>query len=104
MQRHAFKMHLKPGMTAEYRKRHDDIWPQLVDLLHTAGIGNYSIWLDEETNTLFGYLERTDSHTIADLPEHPVMRRWWQYMKDIMHTNNDGSPVVSPITEVFYMK
>ena len=104
MQRHAFKMFLNPGCTAEYHKRHDEIWPELVKLLQEAGISNYSIHLDEETNTLFGYLERTDHHAMADLPAHPVMKRWWQHMKDIMRTNADGSPVAIPLTEVFFMK
>ena len=77
MQRHAFKMRLNPGMEAEYTRRHDEIWPDLVQLLKDTGISNYSIHLDRETNTLFGYLERRDDHTMDDLPNHPVMKRWW---------------------------
>lgn len=103
MQRHAFKMRLNPGMEAEYTRRHDEIWPELVDLLRKSGISNYSIHLDRETNTLFGYLERRDDHTIYDLPNHPVMKRWWAYMGDIMATNPDGSPVAIPLAETFYM-
>ena len=103
MQRHAFKMRLNPGMEAEYTRRHDEIWPELVDLLREAGISNYSIHLDRDTNTLFGYLERRDDHTMDDLPNHPVMKRWWAYMGDIMATNPDGSPVAIPLTETFYM-
>jgi L-rhamnose mutarotase len=103
MQRHAFKMRLNAGMEAEYTRRHDEIWPDLVQLLKDAGIANYSIHLDRETNTLFGYLERRDDHTMDDLPNHPVMKRWWAYMGDIMATNPDGSPVAIPLTETFYM-
>ena len=103
MQRHAFKMRLNPGMEAEYTRRHDEIWPELVDLLREAGISNYSIHLDRETNTLFGYLERRDDHTMDDLPNHPVMKKWWAYMGDIMATNPDGSPVAIPLAETFYM-
>ena len=103
MQRHAFKMRLNPGMEAEYTRRHDEIWPDLVDLLRAAGISNYSIHLDRETNILFGYLERRDDHTMDDLPNHPVMKRWWAYMGDIMATNPDGSPVAIPLAETFYM-
>ncbi|WP_137109911.1 L-rhamnose mutarotase [Rhodobacter sp. SY28-1] len=103
MQRHAFKMRLNKGMEAEYTRRHDEIWPELVDLLHEAGISNYSIHLDRETMTLFGYLERRSDHTMDDLPNHPVMTRWWAYMGDIMATNPDGSPVAIPLTETFYM-
>lgn len=103
MQRHAFKMRLNPGMEAEYTRRHDDIWPDLVQLLKDTGISNYSIHLDRETNTLFGYLESRDDHTMDDLPNHPVMKRWWAYMGDIMATNPDGSPVAIPLAETFYL-
>jgi L-rhamnose mutarotase len=103
MQRHAFKMRLNTGMEAEYTRRHDEIWPDLVNLLREAGISNYSIHLDRETMTLFGYLERRDDHSMDDLPNHPVMKKWWAYMGDIMATNPDGSPVAIPLTETFYM-
>ncbi len=103
MQRHAFTMRLNKGMEAEYTRRHDEIWPDLVDLLHEAGISNYSIHLDAETNTLFGYLERREDHTMDDLPNHPVMQKWWAYMGDIMATNPDGSPIAIPLAETFYM-
>ncbi|WP_293861458.1 L-rhamnose mutarotase [uncultured Alsobacter sp.] len=103
MQRHAFKMQLDPGRRDEYRRRHDEIWPELVHLLRQAGISNYSIWLDEETHVLFGYLERRDDHGMDALPDHPVMKRWWQHMKDVMRTNPDGSPVAEPLLPVFYL-
>lgn len=104
MPRHAFKMRLNPGMEAEYVRRHDAIWPELVDLLRATGISNYSIHLDRETLVLFGYLERREDHTMADLPNHPVMRRWWAYMGDIMATNPDGSPVAVDLIETFFME
>lgn len=103
MQRHAFKMKLNPGMEAEYTRRHDEIWPELSDLLRAAGISNYSIHLDRETNTLFGYLERREDHTMADLPSHAVMKTWWAFMGDIMATNPDGSPVAIDLVETFYL-
>ena len=103
MQRHAFKMRLNPGAEAEYIRRHDAIWPELAELLRQAGISNYSIHLDRETLTLFGYLERRDDHGMDDLPTHPVMRKWWAYMGDIMETNADGSPVAVPLVETFFL-
>lgn len=102
MERHAFKMFLNPGMAAEYKRRHDAIWPDLAALLKDAGISNYSIHLDAETHILFGYLERRPDHAMAALPDHPVMKRWWQHMKDIMRSNSDGSPVAIPLEEVFW--
>lgn len=103
MQRHAFKMFLNPGCEAEYIRRHDEIWPDLVILLKDAGISNYSIHLDRETNVLFGYLERRDDHAMETLPDDPLMQRWWAHMGDIMRTNPDGSPVAVALTETFYI-
>jgi L-rhamnose mutarotase len=102
MERFAFKMHLDPGKADEYRRRHDALWPDLGDLLKEVGISNYSIFLDEETHTLFAYLERPAGHTMASLPSHPVMQRWWAYMGDIMRTNPDGSPVAVALPEMFH--
>ena len=103
MQKIAFKMTLKPGMEAEYKRRHDEIWPELVDLLKDAGISDYSIHLDRDTNALFGVLWRTDDHRMDDLPNHPVMRRWWAHMADIMASKPDNEPVVAPLVTVFQM-
>ena len=103
MQKYAFKMRLNPGQAEEYRHRHDAIWPELVSLLRDAGIRDCSIHLDEETNTLFGVLRRLDDHAMDALPEHPVMRRWWEHMRDIMETRPDGEPAAAPLTLVFRM-
>jgi L-rhamnose mutarotase len=103
MQRHAFKMFLNPGQAEEYRRRHDAIWPELKSLLREAGVRNYSIYLDAGTSILFAYLERADDHRMDALPDHPVMRRWWSFMKDIMASNPDGSPVTAPLAEVFHL-
>jgi len=104
MQIHAFTMQLKPGFEAEYKKRHDEIWPELSDLLHGAGVSDYSIFLDEKTLLLFGVLRRTDNHRMDDLPNHPLMKAWWAYMADIMETNPDNSPVAVDLKPVFYME
>jgi L-rhamnose mutarotase len=104
MQKYAFKMHLNPGMEAEYKRRHDEIWPELVTLLKDAGVSDYSIHLDRETNTLFGVLWRTDDHCMDDLPNHPVMQRWWAQMADIMATGSDKVPVATPLVTVFHME
>ena len=103
-EKHAFKMTLNPGMKAEYIKRHDEIFPELVDLLHEAGVKDYSIHLDEETNTLFGVLWRRVDHTMADLPNTDIMKRWWAHMADIMATNEKNEPIAVDLTPVFWMK
>ncbi len=103
MEKYAFKMHLNPGARDEYKRRHDEIWPDLVDLLKSAGVSDYSIHLDEDTNTLFGVLWRTGDHGMDALPDHPVMRRWWAHMADIMETKPDNEPVAVPLTPVFHM-
>jgi L-rhamnose mutarotase len=103
MQRIAFKMKLFKGKEAEYKKRHDEIWPGLKSLLKQTGIEEYSIFLDEETNTLFGVLKIEDPMKLEELPHHPIMKKWWSYMKDIMETNEDNSPVSVRMSEVFYL-
>jgi L-rhamnose mutarotase len=99
----AFKMKLFKGCEAEYRKRHDELWPELEALLQSSGISEYSIFLDEATLDLFGVLKSTDPKALDDLPSHAVMQKWWAYMKDIMESNPDHSPVSIPLKEVFYL-
>ena len=103
MQRIAFKMQLFKGFEAEYKKRHDALWPELAELLKATGISEYSIFLDETTNSLFGVLKAADPAALDNLPASPVMQRWWQYMGDIMESHPDNSPVSVPLTEVFYL-
>ena len=103
MARVGFTMKLHSGQLAEYKKRHDEIWPELVLLLKESGISNYSIFLNEETNVLFGVLDSSDDEARKNLPSSPVMQRWWAYMKDIMDSNPDNSPVSIPLQEIFYM-
>lgn len=97
----AFRMQLHPGQEEEYRRRHDAIWPELVDLLRESGVLEYRIFLDGETRALFAVLTRRADHTLDDLPSHPVMRRWWAMMADIMDTNADQSPTQVSLREVF---
>lgn len=104
MEKYAFKMRLNTGQAEEYRRRHDAIWPELVALLRKAGVSDYSIHLDEETDTLFAVLWRRDDHGMDALPRHPVMRRWWDHMADIMETLPDGEPAATPLRTVFHME
>ena len=103
MTRFAFKMQLKPGCENEYEKRHDEIWPELSELLSEAGISNFSIFLDEETLTLFAIEELSEDNTVKDLANNPLMRKWWDSMTHVMDCNPDNSPVVTPLKEVFHM-
>ena len=97
----AFRMRVHAGQEEEYRRRHDAIWPELVALLRESGVVEYRIFLDEETRALFAVLTRRAGHTLDALPDHPVMRRWWAMMADIMDTNADQSPQQAPLREVF---
>jgi L-rhamnose mutarotase len=103
MPRVAFKMQLHKGFEEEYKRRHDVLWPDLEQLLKQSGIREYSIFLDETTNSLFGVLKVDDPKALDNLPAQPVMKKWWAYMKDIMETNDDNSPVSIPLNEVFYL-
>lgn len=99
----SFKMQLHRGQADEYKRRHDELWPELAELLKTTGIEDYSIFLDEETYALFGVLTIENPAALDELPKHPVMQRWWAYMGDIMDSNPDNSPVSIPLKEVFYL-
>ena len=103
MHRIAFKMQLYKGCEDEYKKRHDEIWPELQSLLKEAGISDYSIFLDETTNNLVGVMKAEDREKLNDLPSSAVMQKWWKYMEDIMESNPDHSPVSTTLTEVFYL-
>ena len=104
MERMAFKMYLNKGQKEEYMRRHDQIWPELKLLLQEAGIREYSIFLDEETSTLFAFQKVTGNGGSQDLGQTEIVQRWWKYMADIMKVNADDSPVSVELTEVFYME
>jgi L-rhamnose mutarotase len=103
MQRVAFKMRLKAGFEDEYQRRHDAIWPELAKLLRDSGISDYSIFLDPETLVLFGVQKLAPGNAAGELPGKAIMRKWWDYMKDLMDCNPDGSPVSKELREVFHL-
>ncbi|MFC1541018.1 L-rhamnose mutarotase [Candidatus Latescibacterota bacterium] len=104
MIRNAFTMKLKKGFEDEYKKRHDDVWPELSVELEKAGISDYSIFLDDTTGILFAFQKLSDGNTSGELPEKKIMRKWWDYMADIMEVNPDNSPICIPLKEVFHME
>jgi L-rhamnose mutarotase len=104
MKRVAFKMYLNEGMKAEYKKRHDEIWPELVKLLKDNGVSEYSIFLDEETNILFAFQKVSGEGGSQDLGQTEIVQKWWKMMSTIMKSNPDNSPVSVELEEVFYME
>jgi len=100
----AFRMNLNPGKTAEYKRRHDEIWPELSKLLKDAGVSDYSIWFDEETNHLFAVLKRPLNHTMDCLPKEAIMRKWWDYMADIVQTDAQNTPLQVGHVKMFHME
>ena len=103
MKRHAFTMKLKPGAMAEYKRRHDEIWPELSRALSDAGIADYSIFLDEETLTIFAIQKQSASNTADTLPNHSIVQKWWKYMAPLMEVNADNSPRCGVLKEVFHL-
>ncbi len=103
MKSYAFKMKLKPGVAEEYKRRHDEIWPELSALLRRSGVSDYSIFLDEDTNTLFAVQKQVGSSSSQDLGSEKIVQRWWAYMADIMETETDKSPVSIPLREMFHL-
>lgn len=104
MQRLAFKMKLNPGQKEAYKTRHDQLWPELKKLLKDNGVSEYSIFLDEETNMLFAFQKVSGDGGSQDLANNAIVKKWWDFMADIMEVNPDNSPVSIPLEEVFYME
>jgi L-rhamnose mutarotase len=103
MKKFAFKMKLLPGNKEEYARRHSAIWPELKELLQKSGVRDYTIFLDEETNTLFAVQYQDGDSSSQDLGSNPIVQKWWKYMSDIMETNEDFSPVSIPLESLFHM-
>ncbi|MBE5832019.1 MAG: L-rhamnose mutarotase [Butyrivibrio sp.] len=103
MIRKAFKMKLYPGMEQEYEKRHNELWPEMKEMLHEYGGHNYTIFLDKETLVLYGYIEVEDEERFAKSADTAINRKWWDYMADIMETNPDNSPVSVDLYPVFHL-
>ncbi len=104
MVRKGFKMFLNPGMAAEYEKRHNELWPAMQEMIHQYGGRNYSIFLDEETNVLYGYIEVEDELKWSQSADTEINRKWWDFMADIMETNSDNSPVSIDLRPVFHLE
>ena len=96
-------MKLYPGMEAEYEKRHNELWPEMQDMIHEYGGRNYTIFLDRETLILYGYIESEDVGKWDESEETTINRKWWDFMADIMETNPDNSPVSVDLQEVFHL-
>jgi L-rhamnose mutarotase len=96
-------MQLKPGHVEEYRRRHDAIWPELAELLRDTGISDYSIFLDEETLALFAVLDLADENRRDSLPDHPIMKRWWDHMAPLMEVEPGNRPREWPLTPLFHL-
>ena len=103
MQRLAFKMKLNQGQKEVYRKRHSDLWPDLKQLLKDNGVSEYSIFFDEETDILFAFQKVSGEDGSQDLADNEIVKKWWDFMADIMEVHPDNSPVSIPLEEVFYM-
>lgn len=97
-------MKLYDGFAEEYKKRHGNLWPEMKDMIHEYGGSNYSIFLDEETNILIGYIELEDEKLWDKSAETKICRKWWDYMADIMETNQDNSPVSIDLKTMFHLK
>ena len=105
MERYAWKAVVKEGMLEEYVRRHQEIWPELVEVLRQAGIVNYTIW--NCGSELFGYYEceKGADYAAAVQAGSPVVDRWNEYMKDVMVMEMDPETGAQPwLTQVFLME
>ena len=99
----AFTMRLNPGMQEEYKRRHDAIWPDLSQAITSAGVRDYSIHLDLETNILFAVMWRRTDHDLEALAMSDIMQKWWAFMADIMQTHSNNEPITRSLETVFQM-
>lgn len=104
MVRQAYTMKLKPGFAAEYKKRHDELWPELARALHNAGVADFSIFLDDTTLTLFAVRKLGNQAEFTKLPQLPIVRKWWDSVAPLMEVNADNSPKEWPLQEVFHLE
>ena len=88
----------------EYKKRHDELWPEMEQEIKAHGAHHYSIFLNEATGQLFAYVEVENEELWSQIAKTEVCQKWWAYMEPIMETNEDNSPVSIELTEVFYLK
>ncbi len=98
-----FKMKIFDGQAEEYERRHNELWPEMKEMIHEYGGKNYTIFLDKETNVLFGYIEIESEELWAKSADTSICRKWWDYMADIMYTNEDNSPVSVDLQNVFHL-
>ena len=97
-------MSINKGEEAEYERRHRPIWRELEETLLAHGVETYSIYLDPATRDLFAYVEFDSEERWNAVASTDVCRRWWAYMRDIMPSNPDHSPIASSLTEVFHLE
>ena len=98
-----FKMKLYAGMEEEYEKRHNELWPEMADMIHEHGGSNYTIFWDKDTNILFGYIEIEDEEKWNKGADTAINRKWWDFMAPVMETNADNSPVAVDLQNVFHL-
>ena len=103
MIRKAFVMQVNPNQHAEYRKRHNPIWPELKAALKSHGVHNYSIFLHPQTNQLFAYVEIEDESRWQSIAQTSACQKWWTHMRQIMPSNPDNSPISKDLQEVFHL-
>lgn len=105
MEKYAWKATVIEGKLDEYIKRHNEIWPELLEVLEQAGIKNYTIW--NVGNELFGYYECEKGVDFAAKVqnESPVVDKWNEYMKDVMVMEMDPVTGAQPLLKkVFTFK
>jgi L-rhamnose mutarotase len=102
MFRKAFVMLVDPDQHEEYKRRHDEIWPELEAVFRAHGLRRQTIYLHDETHQLFAYTEFESEEQYNALAQTPEMQCWWAYMADVMSTNPDNSPKSILLPEVYH--
>ena len=104
MEKYAWRARIVDGAAEEYKRRHSEIWPEMLEVLKEAGIVNYTIWLSG--NELFGYYEceKGIEYAAKVQAESPTVKKWDEYMKDILIMEKDPVTGAQPqLEKVFEM-
>ena len=104
MEKYAWRARIVEGAAEEYKRRHSEIWPEMLEVLKEAGIVNYTIWLSG--NELFGYYEceKGIEYAAKVQAESPTVKKWDEYMKDILIMEKDPVTGAQPqLKKVFEM-
>jgi L-rhamnose mutarotase len=103
MERLCFTFEIRPGTEAEYKQRHDDIWPELVAAIKDAGFANYSLFRRGTQIVAYAECEPDVATAFAKLGPTDVNRRWAEWFEDVIVSLTDENGDLYRVEEVWHL-